>query len=386
MTREAYLDYSSTTPLLPEVRQAMEPFLAGNFGNPYSVQHLVGMRAHDALAEAKAVVCRILNVAEDNMILTSGATEANNTVIKGFAARYRNKPHHIFYGAIEHRSVTEPAETAQRIFGSVTHQIPVSQSGRIDIAAFDSALKAAKGPKLVCVMLANNEIPIRFPIEEIALVCKKHEAFLHCDAVQAFVREEVQVSRLGANSLVISPHKFYGPKGVGLLLLSQNDATPFEPLLEGGGQELGRRSGTTHASGAAGAFAAIQFIHKRRSEIAVAMQRAQDVFCQELEKIGAALHFVVPPNEKVPGLLGFYIEQVSADMLMQAIPHVCISRGATCSAGGEKYSHVPTALGLPKEVAANVLRASFGFFTSEDEARYAAQEITSAALSLRRQS
>lgn len=382
MTRQVYLDTSSTTPLAPKVREAMLPFLIENFGNPQSLQHQVGARAQGALLVAKASACALLDVGEDQLILTSGATEANNTVIKGFAARYRHKPHHLFRTAIEHRSVTESCQSAHRLFGSTLHDIPVSSSGGIDLVAFEKSLSSVKGPTLVCVMLVNNEVPLRLPVKEMAALVARYGGYLHCDAVQAFVREPISMRELGVSSLVLSPHKFYGPKGIGLLLLAEDPerATPFEPLLDGGGQELGRRSGTTNAAGAAGAYAAVRYVTQFRDGIVASMLAAQEVFCEELRRLDELLHFVVPPNAAVPGLVGFYIDGVNADALMQAVPHICISRGATCSTGGETYSHVPAALGLPPEVAANVLRASFGLGVSVDDAKYAAAEIVAHSL------
>ena len=374
--RTVYLDHASTTKIAPEVRSVMDDFLGDNFGNPLSVQHTVGQRAHDKLEALRAQAALELAVTEDRIILTSGATEANNTIVLGFAAKYRSRAHHIFISAIEHRSIFEAAEQAVRWFGSKLSVIPVDRAGILDLDCLRNHLSKLSGPGLVCVMHTNNEIPVANPVEEIGRLCQSKEVFFHCDAVQAMPRGSFSPGSTPLSSAVISPHKFYGPKGCGILLVGNEDwSTPWEPLIVGGGQEQGKRSGTVNTASAAGGLAAVIHLRKFRDEDVFHLNVCGQRFSDEIQAVVPGAELVIPSNERVPGIVSFWIKNVDANTFLEAMPHICISRGATCSSGGEKVSHVPNALGIPVEIGANILRASFGRENSLDDVAFAVDEI-----------
>lgn len=374
--RTVYLDHASTTKIAPEVRRVMNDFLSENYGNPLSVQHLIGQRAHNELEGLRAQAALELGVTEDRIILTSGATEANNSIVLGFAAKYQGRAHHIIIAALEHRSIFEAAEQAVRWFGSKLSVIPVDRAGTLDLDFVRRHVVKVNGPALVCVMHTNNEIPVANPVEEIGKLCQSKEVFFHCDAVQAIPRGAFSPGLASVSSSVISPHKFYGPKGCGILVAGKEDwATPWEPLIVGGGQEQGKRSGTVNTASGAGGLAAIVTLRDHLVEDVRHLNQCGSFFSQEMQTKIPGMELVVPVNERAPGIISFWIKNVDANTLLESIPHICISRGATCSSGGDKVSHVPNALGIPIEIGANILRASFGRDSSLDDVAYAVDEI-----------
>jgi len=241
-------------------------------------------------------------------------------------------------------------------------------------------------PTLVSAMYCNNEIPARQPVEEISRLCEQYGAFFHCDAVQGMVREDIHFKNLGASALVMSPHKIYGPKGVGILLLSRGKKPlKISPPHIGGEQERGLRPGTLNPIGIAVAAESIDHHVKWRSDLVKHLVESDRIFIDEMRSMDSGFQLSVPYSQRCPGIVNFWCDDVDAPSLLEIVDHVCINRGSACSgAGGEKSSHVAAALKLPFEAQNNVLRASFGFATDLTAVKEGARILGRAAEEIRK--
>ena len=376
-TRELYyLDHCGSTPLAPEVHDAAQAFLnSGNFGNPAAVHHEAGLKAYQLVEDSRKVISKALGASPEEIIFTSGATEANNLLLWGFALRYRTRGCHIIYGATEHKSVFDTCQALCELLGITASEAPVKSTGATDLIALKALLEKSRGtPKLVAIMHTNNEIPVRSPIEEISTLCLTHGAFFHCDGVQGYVREKIDFSKGTFGSYVISTHKIYGLKGLGILILGSGALSPrLTPAYKGGSHERGIRPGTMNTLAIAAGARAIALHESNRTARVKHMKDCANVFVETLRNL-KGFHLTVPLNELAGGIVNFYVNGIDAPTLLQETPEVCINRGASCTgSGGEKFSHVPKALGLPIEISANVLRASFGDGVTFDQSRAAAE-------------
>jgi len=385
MEKPIYLDHCATTPLCEPAKMAMAPFLDGFFGNPAASHHAVGRLAADLLESSRANIARIYGAPYRGIVFTGSATEANNIVLQGFALRHAGRGARLLYGATEHKSVLETALALRDRSDLNIRELPVLADGTVCLNRLEDELQESKGrPCLVALMHTNNEIPVRHPVEQVAAICQRYDAYFHCDAVQGVVRETLDFSALGATSTTISPHKIYGPAGLGILLLAQDQGRmPILPLLLGGGQEGGLRSGTVNLMAVAGSAAACEYHESRRALLTAHALACQQAFVDELKAVLDGWHLTVPLSKRSPGIVNFWIERVDSMSLLSARPQVAINRGAACSTGGEQFSYVPQALGMPIEVTANVLRASFGLACSVEECRIGAKIIAEGAQELR---
>ncbi len=374
-----YLDHCGSTPLATEVKESILAFLnADGFGNPSAVHHEVGQKAGLAVAEARDSIAKALGANPTEIIFTSGATEANNLLLWGFALRYRAQGCHIIFGATEHKSIYDTALALSELEGVSVFEAPVDQSGVLNLEHLKKQLIDLEGkPTLVAVMHMNNEIPARHPVEDISRLCVQYGAFFHCDGVQGYVREKIDFSLGIYGSYVISTHKIYGPKGMGILVLGRGPLSArVLPPYHGGQQEFGLRPGTLNTLAIVAGAACISLHEQAREKRTRHMNECARVFVETLSALSSLFQLTIPMNEKVPGLVNFYFDGVDAPTLLTFLGDVCINRGASCTgSGGEKFSHVPRALGLPIEVQANVLRASFGDGVTVQESIKAAQII-----------
>ena len=382
MSEIFYLDHCGSTPLDPSVAKILvEGIQKNHFGNPTASHHAAGLLASQEVEISRLAIANELHCAPHQIIFTAGASEANNLVILGFWLRFRVRGCRILYGATEHKSVLEPAKQLADLPNGSGVELPVDSSGVIDLAVLEKYLadNSKKVPTLVALMQSNNEIPARHPVEKIAALCKVHKAYFHCDAVQSFVRESLDLSSGNYGSVVISPHKIYGPKGIGILAFADSNLkSPIIPPYTGGEQEFSMRPGTSNTLAIRAAAVAIEVHSANRERLLTHMRACDEAFCETMKKNAKGFHLTVPRNTTVPGIINFYIEGHDAPSLLLKLQKTCINRGASCTgAGGEKFSHVPRALGLPIEVEANVLRASFGFGCTVEEAVMAADEICS---------
>ena len=373
------MDHCGTTQLAQDVRDAMVAFMDhGPFANPAAHHHAAGRAAYEILETARAEIASCLNARPEWVHFTGGASEANNIIIHGFARRFRHHGCRILVGATEHKSILDSVLDLRDSGYCEVEVIPVRRvDGLIDTRILEQRLadNPAKKATLVAVMWCNNEIPARNPVEELAGLCQRYGAFWHCDAVQGIVRESVDVQTLGASSIVFAPHKIYGPKGVGVFVIPERSPMlRLDAPFQGGDQERKMRPGTVNTLAIVGTAAAVKCHERRREELLCHLRLCDDAFVEVMSREAPGFHLTIPRSARCPGIVNFHVDGVDAQSLIHSVAElVCANRGASCSgAGGEKARHVPTALGLPLEVAANVIRVSFGFQNSVDEARIAA--------------
>jgi cysteine desulfurase len=373
-----YLDHCGSTPLAPAVTARIRSLLEQDlFGNPSASHHEAGKAASDAVEDCRQSIASIVGAKPSQVIFTSGATEANNLVAWGFYLKFKHRGCRIFYGATEHKSVIEALDAMRGLPGVTIQEVPVNRAGDLNTDALDQLLINPEYlPTLVMAMHVNNEIPARHNVEVISALCARHNAFFHCDGVQGFVRERIDFSTGIYGSYVISAHKIYGPKGCGILILGDHGLAPrLSPAYRGGSQERGLRPGTLNTMSIIAGAEAISLHDRMRTSRVRNMRACAEAFVDELETSCPKARLTVPTPENAVGLVNFYIEGKDAPSLLAEVPEICLNRGASCTgAGGEQYSHVPKALGLPIEIQANTLRASFG------EAITVAQSIEAARI------
>ncbi|MFA0759084.1 MAG: hypothetical protein PVTTEEND_001710 [Candidatus Fervidibacter sp.] len=379
--REVYLDYNATTPVDPEVREAMLPFLGEEFGNPSSV-HPLGRRARRAVEQARQQVAELLNASDPSeIIFTSGATEANNMALLGATLFAGHKTGHIVTTQIEHPCVMGVCQFLERWGFRVTY-LPVDRQCQV---LPESVLDALTDDTLiVSVMLANNETGTVQPIAEIAQLVKERrpDVLVHTDAVQAIAKVPVDVQALGVDLLSISAHKFYGPKGIGALYI--RSGTKLEPLLRGGHQEHGMRAGTENVAGIIGLGKAAEIARRDFEVITQHLWRLRERFLRLIDelpmtRLNGHRQFTLPSTANVC-ILGADALAVQANLSQRG---VCVSVGSACSSGSLKPSHVLRAMGLSELASFCSVRFSWGKFTTEDDIDYAVEQTKEVVTLLR---
>lgn len=366
-----YLDYNATTPLLPEVVDAMMPFLRERFGNPSS-GHPFGRDAREAVDAARGEVAALLGCAPEEIVFTSGGTEANNLAIRGIAAA-RHGAGRIVTSVVEHPAIAAPCAALERQ-GWTVERLPVDAQGRVPADVTAAALGADTA--LVTIMHANNETGTVQPIAEIAAAAKARGALVHSDAAQSAGKLPVDVRALGVDLLSIAGHKLYAPKGVGALYVRRG--TAIEPFLRGAGQESGLRPGTENVAGIAGLGAAAAAAQRDLAALAARLSsltaRLWDALARGVPGIALNGH----PVERLPNTLNVRFPGVRGGALLAAAPEIAASTGAACHAGGEAASVAITAMGVPAEAALGSVRLSCGRGTTEADVDLAAAALVRA--------
>ena len=357
-----YLDNAATTPVRPEVLEAMMPYLTRWYGNPSS-HHTVGEAAADALADARARVARVLALRPGDIVFTSGGTEANNLAIKGIAiaAAHRDsteRPHaHVVTTPIEHESVLESVDYLERIHGFSATQAPVDAHGRLSTDATAAALR--DDTVLLTIGYANNEIGTIQDAASLAAVARERRVPLHLDAVQAAGWLTLSADELGYDAISLAGHKLGAPKGTGVLAV--RGRIPLEPLLHGGGQERGRRSGTEDVAGAVGFATALELAEAERVEASRRVAAIRDRFiAQVLERVPSA-RLTGDPEHRLPGTASFTFAGTSGEAVLLELERrgVVSSSGSACAAGSDEPSHVLMAMGIAPEIAQTAVRFTF---------------------------
>ncbi|MFO7893978.1 MAG: cysteine desulfurase family protein [Longimicrobiales bacterium] len=352
-----YLDHAATTPVRPDVRAAMEPFLAERFGNPSST-HGPGRAARAALEDARERVAAALGADPVEIVFTGGGTEADNLAVLG---RWRAARAGVVVSAVEHSAVRHAAGAAAQE-GAAVATLAVDEAGRVDLDALDEALH--EPVSVVSVMWANNEVGTIQPVEEVAARCSAHGVTFHTDAVQAVGHIPVSVGDVPVDLLSMSAHKFGGPKGVGALYV--RSGTDLAPLLHGGGQERGVRAGTSNVAGAVGLAEALERavadVPAETSRLSALRDRLEGTLLEAvdgLEVNGAAA-------ERLPHVLSVSIPDVDSDVLLASLDMagLAVSSGSACHSGASAPSHVLLAMGAGADT---VLRFSLGWPTTEAE-------------------
>lgn len=367
-----YLDHAATTPMRPGVWDSMAPFASDVFGNSSGV-HEVSRRAKNVLERERERVAELIGSAPMEVVFTSGGTESDNLALKG--AAWSSSPRSgVVTGATEHEAVLESADLLRR-FGHSVKVVGVDEKGNVDI---DSLLDAIdSGTALVSVMLINNEVGTVNDLASLARQVKAidSDVLVHSDAVQGFASEDIDVEQLGVDLLTITGHKFGGPKGAGMLYV--RDGTPLEPLLHGGGQELGRRSGTHDVAGVAGLAKAMELAVADRQRFREEVSQVRDDFEKRLSAAVPDLVVNTPEGCRSPQHLNVRFPGVRNETLLMRLDRagVAASAGSACQSGAATVSHVLEAMGLTSAEARESVRFTFGWNSTLDEAIEAA-EIT----------
>ncbi len=376
--RPIYLDNQATTPCDPRVVAAMLPYFSEAFGNPHSVEHALGREAEAAVARARAEVAALIGATPREIVFTSGATESNNLAIKGaarFAARMENPRRRLITLATEHKCVLQAtADLAEEGFEPVF--LPVRPDGRLDPEALRMAL--ATPTLLVSVMAANNETGVLQDITALAALAHQAGALFHTDAAQAVGKIPIDVAAQGIDLLSISGHKLYGPKGVGALYVRHRPRVRLAPLISGGGQERGLRSGTLPAPLIVGFGAACRLAG---AEMAAEAERLAGLRERLLARLGDAIPGISvngSREHRLAGNLNLAFPAARAETLLADLPDLCLSTGSACSSAAVEPSYVLGAMGVPAEVAARSLRIGIGRFTSAAEIDLAAAMLIAA--------
>ncbi|MET3989496.1 cysteine desulfurase [Bradyrhizobium sp. S3.9.2] len=370
MPRSIYLDYQATTPTDPLVMASMVDHLdRENVGNSHS-EHFAGRKAAAAVDVARLSVADLIGAEAEEIIFTSGATEANNIAIQGIARAAPPNRRHFVTSAVEHKCVLETFEFLRRQ-GFEIDIVPVNRNGLIDLNALDSVVSDRTA--LVSIMAANNEIGSIQPLEKISRICRDRGAVFHTDAAQAAGKIPFDVRSAGADLVSISGHKIYAPIGIGALFVS--DETPVRPLplFHGGGQERGLRSGTlpVHLAVAIGVAAKLAIEALERDAEHSSKLRA--AFVETVRRKMPFIRINAEAAPRIPGNLSITIPGVDADRLVGALqPDLAISTNAACSSGVMEPSHVLLAIGLSREEAESTVRVGFGRFNSLEEVTIAA--------------
>jgi cysteine desulfurase len=380
-----YLDYNATTPIDPVVLEAMLPYLREHFGNPSST-HAYGRAAHDAVETARQQVADLLGAHADEIIFTSGGSEASNQALKG--AVFATIPGifgrgaraaHIITSAVEHPATLQPCEFLKRLGCRVTI-VTVDRHGRVDLNAVGQALR--ERTTLVSIMHANNEVGTLQPIRQIADLAHEHGAFVHTDAAQSVGKIPVDVNALGVDFLSVAGHKVYAPKGVGALYARRG--FKLEPLIHGAGHEQGRRAGTENVPYVVGLGAACALARQSLPETTAGLRRLRDRLWDKL-RAGLGEHVALNghPEERLPNTLNAnFVGWIGAELL-EAVPEIAASTGSACHEGSVTLSPVLCAMGVPPHLGQGALRLSVGRFTSEDQIDRAADMLVTAACNRR---
>ena len=367
--RHIYLDYNASTPIDPAVAAAMRPFLDGRYGNPSS-GHWASIEAKAALDNARGQVAALLNCQDDEIVFTSGGSEANNLALKGVFFALRDKGEHFITTAIEHPAIIEPCRFLERLGAQVTY-LPVDGTGRIDPADLRRAI--TPGTILVSIMHANNEVGTIEPIVECGRIAHEHGVLFHTDAAQSVGKISTDVTELGVDLLSIAGHKAYAPKGVGALFVRRG--VRLEPLIHGAGHEAGRRAGTESALLAVALGTACE-----RARDLSPMDRVRtlrDHFWQELQKrFGNRIALNGHPNHRLPNTLNVsFVGRIGAEILAR-LDGVAASTGSACHAGRIELSPVLHAMGVAPEVGMGAIRFSLGRTTTRDEIDATVERLT----------
>ncbi len=366
MLRQIYLDNNATTPVHPEVLEAMLPYYRNDYGNASSL-HWAGRMAKEAIEQARERVAALLNCEPNEVVFTSCATESNNAAIKGTAAVLRNKGNHIITTRVEHPSVMYPALYLEH-FGYEVTTLDVDGEGMLDLDALEAAI--TEKTILITVMLANNETGTIFPVREIGEIAAKHKVCFHCDAVQATGKIPVDFKALNTRLLSLSGHKFYAPKGVGALIV--RNGTRLYPYLHGGHQEKNRRAGTENVAGIVGLGKACEIARISMESESLRLQKMRDRLEQGIMKTIPHVRLNGHPAKRLPNTSNLSFLFVDAEPLLSLLDRhgIAVSSGSACSSGALKASPVIAALGKKSVATETHLRFSFGCLNTDDDVDY----------------
>ena len=382
MKQPIYMDHHATTPVDPRVLEAMVPYFTEVYGNAASIDHEYGYQAKQAVDKARELIASIINAHPEEIIFTSGATEADNLAILGLAEYYAKKGKHIITCVTEHKAVLDTCKYLQCSGWQVTY-LPVDQQGLV--SPIDVRKAITPQTVLISIMAANNEIGVLAPIVEIGKIAHEHEVIFHTDATQAVGYIPIDVQSMNIDLLSISGHKVYGPKGIGALYV--RNRLPRVKLVEqmhGGGHERGMRSGTLNVPGIVGLGKALEIAKQERETESDRLKALRDQLWNGLREKLSEVELNGHPTQRLPHNLSVAIPGIeSRSLLVQLKKDVALSIGSACTTARVEPSHVIMALGFGEERAYCSLRFGLGRSNNEDELKYVLQRIIGAVGSLR---
>ncbi|MEH2462299.1 cysteine desulfurase family protein [Nostoc sp.] len=379
--RPIYLDCHATTPVDERVLAAMLPYFTEHFGNPSSISHIYGWEAEAAVKQTREILAATINATPEEIVFTSGATEANNLAIKGIAEAYFKKGQHIITVTTEHSAVIDPCNYLKSLGFEITI-LPVQKDGLIDLAE----LKKAFRPEtiLVSVMAANNEIGVLQPLAEIGEMCHEHNIIFHTDAAQAIGKIPLDVQAMKIDLMSLTAHKVYGPKGIGALYVRRrNPRVQLAPQQHGGGHERGMRSGTLYPPQIVGFGKAVEIALAEQATENQRLTQLRKSLWEQLSQV-EEIHLNGHPQERLAGNLNISVEGVDgAALLLGLQPVMAVSSGSACSSATTAPSHVLTALGHSEQLAYASVRFGIGRFNTQEEIDIVAKHAIATIQSLR---
>ncbi|KAJ9115139.1 hypothetical protein QFC22_005469 [Naganishia vaughanmartiniae] len=387
--RPIYLDMQATTPVDPRVLDKMLPFFTNQYGNPHSRTHAYGWEAEAAVDEARSAVASIIGAQPKDVVFTSGATESNNMIIKGIAKFYGLKRNHIITTQTEHKCVLDSCRWLTGQGFDVTY-LPVSANGLVSVQAIKDAIRPETC--LVSIMAVNNEIGVIQPLQDIGQMLRDlqkerggSKVLFHTDAAQAVGKIPIDVDRMGIDVMSISGHKIYGPKGIGAAYIRRRPRVRLEPLIHGGGQERGLRSGTVPAVLVVGLGEACRIAEREMQDDHV---RTTQLAARLIDGITSQIDFVVRNGDPqgYPGCVNLSFAYVEGESLLMALKDIALSSGSACTSASLEPSYVLRALGAAEDMAHSSLRFGIGRFTTESEIDFVVQRIVGTVNKLREMS
>lgn len=368
-----YVDHNATTPIRQEVQNAMKPYLKEIYGNASSV-HQIGQKAQKALEESREKMASLIGTQDANeIIFTAGGTESDNTAVKGIAFAFRDKGNHIITSSIEHHAVYNTCQYLEKYHGFKVTYLPVDTYGRVNPQDLEKAI--TDKTILVSIMMANNEVGIIEPIEELGNICRKRKVLFHTDAVQGGGKLSIDVKKLQVDMLSLSAHKFNGPKGVGVLYLRKG--IRLHPLIHGGHHERNRRAGTENVAGIVGMVKAAELAWKEMDNENKRLAALRDKLERELLKRVPYARVNGDTRHRLSNTLNISFEFIEGEGIILSLDMkgIAVSTGSACTSGSLEPSHVLKAMGVPIEIAHGSVRFSLGRENSEEDIDYVIETV-----------
>ena len=369
--KNIYFDNAATTKLDDEVLKEMLPYLKDNYGNPSSIYKL-GREARKAIEDSREKIAKVLNCKANEIYFTAGGSESDNTAIKGIAKANKKRGNHIITSKIEHPAVLETCKQLEKEGFEITY-ISVDEKGIVDLEELKKSIKPTT--ILITIMFANNEIGTIQPIEEIGKIAKGNNIYFHTDSVQAVGSIKIDVQKLNIDSLSLSGHKFYGPKGVGALYVKTG--VPFEKFISGGHQERNKRAGTENVAGIVGIGKAIELAYENLDEYNKKIKELRDYYVKQVEEKIPYIKINGDMEKRLPGNSNISFRFIEGEglLLNLDLKGICASSGSACTSGSLDPSHVLLAIGLPHEIAHGSLRVSIGKYNTKEEIDYLIENL-----------
>jgi cysteine desulfurase len=377
--RRIYLDHNATTPLDARVFEAMRPYMTGAFGNASS-PHSYGRFAKQALEESRGTIANAIGCKPEEIVFTSGGTEADNLALRGIAYHAGKTKGHVITSSIEHHAVLRTCAALEKEGFSATY-LPVDSQGSIDPHQLKKTIR--KDTVLISVMFANNETGVIQPVAELGRIAREHGIPFHCDAVQAVGKREINVEELNIDLLTLSSHKIYGPQGIGALFV--RDGIGLAPMITGGHHERGLRAGTENIAAIVGFARALKIavdeIDTYRNMVKTLRNKVESGLLHALD--GVVIHGAQAERLPHTSCIGFTSVEAESILLHLDLQGIAASSGSACTTGDPEPSHVLTAMGVPPELAQGSIRISFGRENTEEEVNYTVSALADAIQHLR---